>query len=245
MSASGQFFNKVKVDAEEVVVMATIKAAEQIENLEGQRKPIDVVVVLDVSGSMGDMVKGNKTKLDLCKDTLKYLIFDVLSSKDRLSLVTFTDDAKSMFSLQCMTNDNKQNAMAKVNSLRPLNSTNLSAGLFMGIDEVKNVKNPNEVQTILLLTDGLMNKGETNTEKLCRMVTDMLGTKTKRASVSNLTDMMKSLSSSFLGGKEANNNNDAPSANPSVFTFGYGLDVDTKSLSALASSSGGGVVFCD
>ena len=66
---------------QEMIALATLQAAEKEDD--DARVPVDVVCVLDRSGSMSG------EKLNLCKKTLVFLISNVLSSADRLGLVVF------------------------------------------------------------------------------------------------------------------------------------------------------------
>lgn len=68
-----------------------------------QRAPIDIVTVLDVSGSM----KG--TKLSLLKRAVHFVI-DNLGLSDRLSIVSFSNTATRMLPLRRMTEAGRDQA---------------------------------------------------------------------------------------------------------------------------------------
>ena len=82
-------------------VCATIKARDLPDE---QRAPVDIVVALDVSGSM----TGNK--LQQCKKTLE-LLMRVLLPRDRFGLVSFASEACIEIPVQPMTTQNKEAAL--------------------------------------------------------------------------------------------------------------------------------------
>lgn len=84
--------------------MIKLKADEfEFKNRQG----IDLIVVIDVSGSM------RGTKIELVKDTLYFLIKQ-LKDYDRLSFITFNDDVNFYTKLNPMTLRNKKEYEALV-----------------------------------------------------------------------------------------------------------------------------------
>ncbi|GMI13764.1 hypothetical protein TrVE_jg9628 [Triparma verrucosa] len=130
--------------------VASLTAASVVN--EEERAPLDIAVVMDISGSMSG------GKLNLCKKTCLVLLNE-LKATDRFSLVTFGDDAKVEFSLAGLTASNKVNAENKVKALRTNGCTNLSGGMTAGIQELQSATAPNAVRSVLLLTDGHANRG--------------------------------------------------------------------------------------
>eukprot|EP00731_Ephydatia_muelleri_P001021 Em0001g1021a len=120
------------------------------------RVPIDVVAVIDVSGSMAGV------KIELVKKTLLFVIGQ-LKECDRFSLVTYDSDVYLKFGLIKMTQDNKARATSTVEAIIDGSSTNLCGGLLKGMEEIAYNSGPEKakVQSVLLLTDGLANQGVT------------------------------------------------------------------------------------
>jgi len=125
--------------------------ARQLED-EGKRAAVDIIIALDVSGSMA----GNK--LDLCKLTLKQLI-RLLSSEDRFGLITYDYRAQVDFLPSKMTPENKAFALQKIEGLRTRGATDISAAIGLAFQELRAIEKPNSVSTIFLLTDGHANNG--------------------------------------------------------------------------------------
>ncbi|KAL5709950.1 hypothetical protein ACHQM5_020571 [Ranunculus cassubicifolius] len=111
------------------------------------RAPVDLVTVLDISGSMAG------TKLALLKRAMGFVIQN-LGLSDRLSVIAFSSTARRLFSLRRMTDVGKQQALQAVNSLVSNGGTNIAEGLKKAakVMEERRVKNP--VGSIILLSDG-------------------------------------------------------------------------------------------
>ena len=118
----------------------------------GQAPPdVDVVVVMDRSGSMGA-----ERKLELCKETTELLI-EQLRPSDRFGLVSFDHRVKTNQALVSATSD----VTRAVKSLRPGGTTNLSGGLVAGLGLLSAAPAAERIRAVLLLTDGLANAGIT------------------------------------------------------------------------------------
>lgn len=157
----------LSADLEETQVCATLQATELDDNDDSRRAPVDIVIALDVSGSM------NGTKLDLCKETLKLLLRQ-LNEKDRFGLVTFASDVQVDIETAKMTKKAKDEALSKIMQLTTRGCTNLSGGISLAAREIREVTNPNEVRTIFLLTDGHANEGVTSDQGISQLVNGCL-----------------------------------------------------------------------
>ncbi|CAK4076955.1 unnamed protein product [Aphanomyces euteiches] len=138
-----------------------------------QRKPIDVVVVLDRSRSMG------RSKLGLCKKTIEFLATQ-LTAQDRMGIVTYHSLVETTFALTRMTADGKDFLSQRLDAIVTDAGTNLSSGLFAGIAAVQDPNRPdnkehNPVKSVLLLTDGEANKGVTDPTEFSYLLQKWLG----------------------------------------------------------------------
>jgi len=115
--------------AQTLLVMASIKAPEMSE-CEDQRAPISVSAVIDRSGSM------QGAKLQLTKATLGFVIKE-LKDGDQFGIVSYSDDAAETLKLTNMDHMGRQRAMEAVNRIQEDGCTNLSGGLFMGLDQLQ------------------------------------------------------------------------------------------------------------
>eukprot|EP00028_Trichosphaerium_sp_Am-I-7-wt_P005722 CAMPEP_0168528160 /NCGR_PEP_ID=MMETSP0405-20121227/13081_1 /TAXON_ID=498012 /ORGANISM="Trichosphaerium sp, Strain Am-I-7 wt" /LENGTH=460 /DNA_ID=CAMNT_0008551507 /DNA_START=13 /DNA_END=1395 /DNA_ORIENTATION=+ len=119
---------------------------------EDARADVDICAVVDRSGSMG--VK----KMKLVKETLNF-VSTQLTKADSFGVVSFDTGVRTDMELVKMTPSNKTTLKRKVSQIKAGSSTNLSGGLFKGLEELKATKVQNKVRSVWLLTDGLANHG--------------------------------------------------------------------------------------
>ncbi|KAG9445631.1 hypothetical protein H6P81_011759 [Aristolochia fimbriata] len=111
------------------------------------RAPVDLVTVLDVSGSMAG------TKLALLKRAMGFVIQN-LGPSDRLSVIAFSSTARRLFPLRRMSDSGRQQALQAVNSLISSGGTNIAEGLRKGAKVMEDRRDKNPVSSIILLSDG-------------------------------------------------------------------------------------------
>lgn len=114
---------------------------------QNSRAPVDLVTVLDVSGSMAG------TKLALLKRAMGFVIQN-LGPSDRLSVISFSSAARRLFPLCRMTESGRQQALQAINSLVSNGGTNIIDGLKKGTKVLLDRKWKNPVCSIMLLSDG-------------------------------------------------------------------------------------------
>ena len=135
-----------------------------------ERKPITIVCVIDVSGSMSSTVgkgEGSKafTRLDLVKHVLNVLISS-LDSSDRLALITFTNTTSVVLKLCEMNEENKRIAQQEVKKMKPFSNTYTAPAISEAYRMLKeSYSNPHSINSIILLTDGQDTEGEEELHK--------------------------------------------------------------------------------
>jgi Mg-chelatase subunit ChlD len=103
------------------------------------RVPSDIVIVVDVSGSMGNEASATGVEssglniLDIVKHAVKTII-NVLNDHDRLSVISYSDNAATIFDLTAMDAAGKANALRLTSLLEPGGMTNLWDGLHTGME---------------------------------------------------------------------------------------------------------------
>ncbi|PKA55079.1 RING-H2 finger protein ATL70 [Apostasia shenzhenica] len=115
--------------------------------LQPSRAPVDLVTVLDISGSMAG------TKLALLKRAMGFVIQN-LGPADRLSVIAFSSTARRLFPLRRMSESGRQNALQAVNSLVSSGGTNIAEGLRKGAKVIEERKEKNSVCSVILFSDG-------------------------------------------------------------------------------------------
>lgn len=226
-------------------ICANIKAVDAFDDTDDDstRASVDIVVALDISGSMQT---GNKLKN--CKNTLE-MIVRTLKSTDRFAIITFSDQAVVALPACAMTQKNKEVSLQKISSIVAAGCTNLSGGLSLAAQEVSMIQDPNGVQSILLLTDGHANVGITDTHLLRNMVKGFTCRDETRippgldgVNELKLTDDL-SVGSSSLGTKPSNVMFNTDRAPISLLCFGYGSDHNSTMLEAIANETPGGLYY--
>ncbi len=139
---------------DEITVMLELIAPE--ERRDTPRAPATVQVVLDRSGSM------DGERLGAARRALADLI-DRLDPADRLGVVAFDDTVSVVVPAGPITD--KVAAREAVLSIPSGGMTNLSGGLLRGFQEARRAAGASGA-TVLLLSDGHANEGETNPDRL-------------------------------------------------------------------------------
>ncbi|KAM0922171.1 hypothetical protein ACQ4PT_006391 [Festuca glaucescens] len=175
------------------------------------RAPLDLVTVLDVSGSMSGH------KLALLKQAMRFVIVN-LGPADRLSVVSFSSEARRVTRLARMTDAGKASCVSAVESLAARGGTNIAEGLRTAAKVLDERRHRNAVSSVVLLSDGQdtytmvrRRNGEANYEAL--------------------------VPPSFLrtGGEWS-----AP-----IHTFGFGNDHDAAAMHVIAEATGGTFSFIE
>jgi Ca-activated chloride channel family protein len=114
--------------------------------------PLDLVLVIDVSGSMSG------AKLAAVKQAAA-LLTERLGADDRLSLVSFSSDVHMHFTAQSMAGAGGELARSEIRGLHTLANTNLSAGWLTGVALLEKPADPTRRRAVVVLSDGLANAG--------------------------------------------------------------------------------------
>ena len=133
------------------------------------RAPVNLCAVVDVSGSMGDLVQvkdrmGREVNdglsvLDIVKHALRTIAHS-LGPTDLFSVVAYSTEASVVLNLVAMDESGKQSALTGIDGLRPYGQTNIWDGLRTALDVLRQRDERDErghVTAIVLLTDGQPN----------------------------------------------------------------------------------------
>jgi len=140
----------------------------------GTKRPdLNIAVVLDRSGSMsGD-------KLEYAKKSVRVLL-DHLGPRDRLSLVAFDNDVLPL--VEGVRGGDTTEIAHVVDGITTGGSTNLSGGWIKGIELAGRDASAEQVNAVLLLTDGQANAGITDPSALAALGEGVLQAKSVRTS---------------------------------------------------------------
>ena len=163
-------------DSDFLVGLSALSSAAKIM---GQSTvPLDIVMVLDVSGSMDA-----DNKMKTLKKAVNSFIDETARTnsersnenlRSRISLVKFSDSAQVVSEYKACTNDNKAELKDKVNALRPAGATAADYAMDQAkkqvkqskIDEAANPDRKNVKRIVIFFTDGEPNHGNGFNERV-------------------------------------------------------------------------------
>lgn len=192
--------------------------ARLLDDWEDQRKPARVLLVMDVSGSMGDPATSGSsaTKLDLAKEaTINAL--DSFNDDDEVGLWIFTtglgDDQRQLhlpLIEPARVGDVRENLKNRIRDLVPLNGTPLYVAAQAAYEQQESTYDPSRINAVVLLTDGVNDDGETSDDD------------------AQLDELLRSLTA------EAEGQQSRPVR---VFPISYGEGADLATLRRIAEAS--------
>lgn len=200
---------ELEVPSPEVLVQVLDAWAEQ-------RKEARVLLVLDVSGSMGELASSGGTKLDLAKEAA-ITALDDFKSTDDVGLWVFTTDLfgtpdPNYSELVPVSAIGEQGGALEnaISSQFPQNGTPLFHVASAAYAEMLADYDPTKINAIVFLTDGVNDDGDISDDD------------------QQFTDLVNQLQAGSEG---------ATSRPVRVFTISYGDDADTVTLKAVAQAT--------
>jgi len=150
--------NNVVSEGRQAVLQVGFSTA--LQNDRSHLRPINLSIVIDRSGSMADY-----DKLTRVKQSLVTLV-DQLRPTDHLSIVVFDTDAQVLLPSTELTD--KEEVKETIRGIEPGGSTNLEGGLMLGYKEAVKHFRQGATNRVILLTDGIANRGVTDPTQIER-----------------------------------------------------------------------------
>lgn len=149
------------VDRHLIITIETPDAVPNDEQAptETGREPLNLVTVLDISGSMGG------TKIQSAVEAVRQAV-QRLHDGDLFSLVTFSTDVRCPLASRRIDAGFRRVIQSSLQEIRAGGQTALCGGLEMGIAQA--LIQPQKTNLVLVLSDGQANVGETDVEAIGR-----------------------------------------------------------------------------
>ena len=117
-------------------------------NPSDNRLPIDLISVIDCSGSMTGQ------KIETVQNALKMLL-QFFSDKDRLSIIKFDSRSKKLMGLKRVSTANMDGILKTIaDELRAGGSTSIPEGVKEAVKTIKNRTHKNKIVSVFVLSDG-------------------------------------------------------------------------------------------
>jgi hypothetical protein len=122
------------------------------------KRPVDVALVIDRSGSMGDSISwGGSSKLSLAKTAAKSFVSKMDNTTDQIAVLSYAaGNSGTGTRVDIPLSSNFNNVNTAIDSLGASGATETRIALKTTIDTINASRNPNPkgIQVLILLTDG-------------------------------------------------------------------------------------------
>jgi Ca-activated chloride channel family protein len=182
------------------------------------RKGARVLLVIDISGSMGDLVSGGQSKLDLAKKAAVDSL-DEFKPEDLVGLTVFSTNlggGGEDISIDVLPiapiSEQREKLQIEINALLPTNGTPLYDIAKQSMESMITSYDPALINAVVLLTDGRNEDGQSGDDP--RQLADLLKFLQEQTQGENATPVR-------------------------LFTIGYGADADLNVLKQMSEASSG------
>ena len=141
------------------LTVAELKTDDKI-SISKISNPIDILFILDVSGSMSGNA-GTKTRIQTLKDSTKKLISELSNkyekkdmNKLRISILSYSTKNEVLFDFTECTDDNLQDMYSKIDSLAPNGSTETGNAIQEAKELWNSSSSLSKFKYTILITDG-------------------------------------------------------------------------------------------
>lgn len=149
----------IGAEDEALYLQVTVGAREFVS---ASRAPLNIAIVIDRSGSMSG------SKIKDARAAASWLV-EHLSDGDKVAIVSYSNDVWLEVPSLTVSPEGRSIAQDAIDRIRTGGNTFLSGGLEAGFAEAKKHYDPEFLNRVVLLSDGLANAGITATEPLSRI----------------------------------------------------------------------------
>lgn len=149
-------------------LVVEVKAPEKMPDITCEPKPLNLALVIDASGSM------QGPRLEAAKEAARGVVKS-LSDRDRLSLVSFSDDIITHAEGLLCNETVKQEAVRNIEQITSRQTTNLAAGWLRGAECAATAAGDGHGlrNRVVLLSDGYANRGIVDPSRLATLAQEL------------------------------------------------------------------------
>ena len=145
-----------------ISVALTLNGSELVGPTNEAIQPVDLIVVLDCSGSMSGQ------KIADARNGVLQLI-NYMGRDDRMGIITYSNGVEMLSPLVGLSGGQREHMSALIRQVRVGGGTNLGGGLQMGINTLMQRDISHRQRKVMLISDGLANQGITSPRDLGQM----------------------------------------------------------------------------
>ena len=224
LDGTGSPFTGDAVDWRQPQTTLQIPATSVVEVVQNvwwyTKRPTNVYLVVDTSGSMEE-----RDKISLTRVALRSFVDQIRGDRDQVGLITFATNVNLIRALQPLDDAGRTQLNSAVDGLVASGNTALIDGVWMAYTELMERGNPESINAIVVMTDGQENSsrqslsalqrriqqeqgtqqiviftiafGSDADEKLMRTMAEMGGGQYRRADETDIEDLYKIISTYF------------------------------------------------
>ncbi len=132
----------------------------------GQRRKVDVMLILDRSGSMTEQI-GGIAKIDAARQGMKQFV-NLLSDNDALGLTVFSDSSDVLMPVTQL-GPKRQDVLNRIDGIIPGGSTRLFDTIAEQVQALQSMPSKN-IKAVVVLTDGMDNLSQLKLDALVNQI---------------------------------------------------------------------------
>ncbi len=161
------FANTNAVDWRQPQTTLQIPPADVVEVVQNvwwyTKRPTNIVLVVDVSGSMSQY-----NRMPLTQAALRSFVTQIQGDRDQVGLITFASRADIIHPIQPLDAAGRQEMLTVIDRLRPQGQTALIDGVVKAHNELVALGDTEAINAIVVMTDGMENASANTMESLRR-----------------------------------------------------------------------------
>lgn len=154
----------VPIESVDTVVEA-VNNSPEIAVEENLRRPLNIIMLIDNSTSMGESNRMNQVK-----ECISHLVKNYNKS-DQLAILTFNEEVNTILPSSKITSFN--DVQSKIDDIVVSGKTNGEAGINQAFEMMEKVANPESLNMIVLATDGRLANSDYVERKILKKIEDM------------------------------------------------------------------------